>query len=168
LRGESARTQTGQRQIQIHALAGKRIERAEWLVHQHQLRIVNQSRAIAARCCMPPESSNGYLSATPASPTISSRSCARARLAACVQDVDPCIAELAGAGSQKVEDVAANWALVTELMAADSSRQQALGYFDPQRMADDYQAVKDSFEIEDYAVESAYSNDFLDMSIKMP
>ena len=53
-------------------------------------------------------------------------------------------------------------------MSADSSRQNALGYFDPERMVKDYGAVKASFDIEDYDVNSAYSNEFLDMNIKMP
>ena len=87
--------------------------------------------------------------------------------AACVVKPEPCIQELASAGSQKVEDVTANWNLVTVLMDADSSRNNALGYFDPARMASDYEAVAASFKIEAYEITDAYTNDMLDMSIKM-
>ena len=48
------------------------------------------ARAIATRCCMPPESSRGYFAAASARPTSRSRSCDRSRLrlgrhAACAQ-----------------------------------------------------------------------------------
>ncbi len=88
--------------------------------------------------------------------------------AQCVAEPDPCIKVLAEAGSQKVEDVTENWKLVVELMTHDSSINGAIGYFDPDRMKDDYDAVETSFDIEAYDVGAAYSNDFLDMSIKMP
>lgn len=88
--------------------------------------------------------------------------------ATCAQNSKPCIETLAKVGSQKVEDVTANWGLVTELMTADSSTKGALGYFAPSRMADDYEAVATSFDITPYDVKTAYTNDFLDMSIKMP
>ncbi len=88
--------------------------------------------------------------------------------ATCAQDSAPCIETLAKAGSQKVEDVTANWKLVVELMTHETSTENALGYFAPDRMADDYGAVETSFEIEAYDVSTAFTNEFLDMSIKMP
>ena len=88
--------------------------------------------------------------------------------ATCAQDSKPCIVTLAKAGSQKVEDVTNNWKLVVELMTHKTSVEGALGFFDPSRMDDDYAAVATSFEIDAYDVKSAYSNEFLDMSIKMP
>lgn len=88
--------------------------------------------------------------------------------ATCAKDSKPCIETLAKAGSQKVEDVTNNWRLVVELMTHKTSTGTALGFFDPGRMDDDYDAVKTSFDIEAYDVKSAYTNEFLDMSIKMP
>jgi len=89
--------------------------------------------------------------------------------AACVKDSKPCIETLAKAGSQKVEDVTENWKLVVELMTHDTSVNNAIGYFAPARMVTDYTAVKDSFDdVEDFDVTSSYSNEYLDMSIKMP
>ena len=86
--------------------------------------------------------------------------------AACLADPDPCIEELARAGSQRVADVRENWALVVELMDAESARSGGLGSFDPERMKADYAAVDASFEIRPFDVGSAYSNDYVDPSIK--
>lgn len=89
--------------------------------------------------------------------------------ATCVATPEPCIETLAKAGSQKVEDVTANWALVIELMTAESSVNTALGYFDPERMQGDYDGVQVSFDdVTAFDVKSAYTNEYLDMSIKMP
>jgi NitT/TauT family transport system substrate-binding protein len=89
--------------------------------------------------------------------------------ATCVATPEPCIETLAKAGSQKVVDVTANWNLVVELMTADSSVNSALGYFDPARMVTDYEGVQVSFDdVAPFEVTSAYKNDYLDMSIKMP
>jgi NitT/TauT family transport system substrate-binding protein len=89
--------------------------------------------------------------------------------ATCVATPEPCIETLAKAGSQKVEDVTANWELVVELMTADSSVNGALGYFDPARMVTDYEGVQVSFDdVAAYDITSAYTNEYLDMSTKMP
>lgn len=88
--------------------------------------------------------------------------------ATCAQNSKPCIETLAKVGSQKVEDVTENWKLVVELMTHKTSTENALGYFAPERMNDDYDAVATSFEIDAYDVTKAYTNEFLDMSIKMP
>ena len=87
---------------------------------------------------------------------------------ACVANSEPCNAELARAGSQKAEAVNLNWAKVLELMTAESAQKGGLGYFDPARMQQDYEWVKASFDIKDFDVKSAYTNEFLDTSIKMP
>ena len=87
---------------------------------------------------------------------------------ACALNSKPCIETLAKVGSQKVADVTENWKLVVELMTHETSTKIALGYFAPDRMDADYAAVKTSFDIETYDVKTAYTNDFLDMSIKMP
>lgn len=88
--------------------------------------------------------------------------------AQCVVEPEPCIKVLSDAGSQKIVDVTANWNLVVELMTHDTSVNGALGYFDTDRMSSDYEAVATSFDIEAYDVGDAFTNDFLDMSIKMP
>jgi NitT/TauT family transport system substrate-binding protein len=88
--------------------------------------------------------------------------------AACLEDPEPCNQALAEAASQKPEDVAANWALVVELMDHPTTRANALGYFDPARLDQDYKWVDASFEIEGYDVGEAYTNRFLDSAVKMP
>jgi len=89
--------------------------------------------------------------------------------AACVVTPQPCIEVLAKAGSQKVADVTANWKLVVELMTHETSVKNAIGYFAPSRMNDDHDGVMASFsDVKAYDVKSAYTNAYLDMSIKMP
>jgi len=89
--------------------------------------------------------------------------------ATCVKDPKPCIEVLAKAGSQKVDDVTENWRLVVELMTHETSVKNAIGYFDPARMKADYDAVQSSFEdIEPFDITAAYTNEYLDMSAKMP
>ena len=88
--------------------------------------------------------------------------------AACLKQPAPCVDALVAANSGlKVEDEMENWKLVAELMDADSSRQGALGYFDPQRMAADYDLIAAYFDLEKpFDIKSAYNNDYLDMSVK--
>ena len=88
--------------------------------------------------------------------------------AACVKEPEPCIDALLAANSGlKKKDSLDNWALVEQLMDAESSRTGALGYFDPDRMAADYQLIETYFALETpFDITTAYSNDHLDMSIK--
>ena len=88
---------------------------------------------------------------------------------ACVADPDPCIDALIEANSGlKRPDSVANWKLVEELMSDDNSRTVALGHFDPARMQDDYTLIETYFSLEKpFDIGQAYSNDFLDMSLKM-
>jgi NitT/TauT family transport system substrate-binding protein len=88
--------------------------------------------------------------------------------ATCLADPAPCNQALAEAASQKLEDVDANWALVVELMDHPVTRANALGYFDPARLEQDYKWVDASFDIEGYDVKEAYTNEFLDTAVKMP
>lgn len=89
--------------------------------------------------------------------------------ATCVKNPKPCIETLAKAGSQKVADVTENWKLVVELMTHKTSVENALGYFADGRMNDDYAGVKASFsDIEAFEIKNAYTNQYLDMAIKMP
>jgi NitT/TauT family transport system substrate-binding protein len=88
--------------------------------------------------------------------------------ATCLADAAPCNQALAEAASQKIEDVSANWDLVVELMDHPVTRENALGYFDPARLEQDYKWVDASFDIEPYRVSEAYTNEFLDTAVKMP
>ncbi len=88
---------------------------------------------------------------------------------ACVADPDPCIDALIEANSGlKRPDSVANWQLVEELMSDKNSRSVALGHFDPTRMQDDYKLIETYFSLEKpFDITDAYSNDFLDTSLKM-
>jgi NitT/TauT family transport system substrate-binding protein len=88
--------------------------------------------------------------------------------AACAKNVEPCITALINANSGlKRPSSMANWALVKELMDADSSRNGAIGYFDPARMDADYKLIEAYFKLEKpFDINGAYRNDFLDMSVK--
>jgi NitT/TauT family transport system substrate-binding protein len=88
--------------------------------------------------------------------------------AQCVKTPDPCLDALIKANSGiKKASALSNWNLVVELMDAKSSREGALGYFDPQRMEGDYKLIETYFNLEKpFDIKSAYSNDFLDMGTK--
>ncbi len=87
--------------------------------------------------------------------------------ATCLEAPEPCNQTLAAAASQKMDDVQANWDLVVELMDHPVNREEALGWFDPDRMAQDLAWVEASFAIEGYDVGEAYTNEFLDTSVTM-
>ncbi|NBB82157.1 MAG: ABC transporter substrate-binding protein [Alphaproteobacteria bacterium] len=88
--------------------------------------------------------------------------------AACVEDPGPCVDTLAEAASQNPADVRANWDLVVELMTGEGAGETPLGHFDPERMAETYGFVADSFEIEAFDVTDAYTNSYLDDAVTMP
>ncbi len=89
--------------------------------------------------------------------------------AACVADAKPCIQALVDAnGALKYDNEMTNWQLVEDLMSDKSSKTVALGIHDDARMAADYALVKDYIGIDKpFDVKSAYTNEFLDRSIKM-
>ena len=60
------------RDFLLQACAGLRIEGGKRFIHQKDFRVVDQHGAIAARCCIPPDSSCGYLFSAPASFTMAS------------------------------------------------------------------------------------------------
>ena len=88
--------------------------------------------------------------------------------AACAKNVDPCIDALLAANSGlKRGGSLANWALVKELMDAKSSREGAIGYFDPTRMEADYKLIEAYFKLKaPFDIKKTYTNEFLDMSVK--
>lgn len=88
----------------------------------------------------------------------------------CVENHEPCVDALVSANTGlKKDNELQNWQLVTELMSNEHSRSVGLGHFEDARMADDYALVEKYFEIrEPFDVKTAYVNDFIDTSIKMP
>lgn len=88
----------------------------------------------------------------------------------CVENPEPCVDALVSANTGlKKDNELRNWALVTELMSNEHSRNVGLGHFEDKRMADDYGMVETYFEIKQpFDVKGAYTNEFIDTSIKMP
>ena len=90
--------------------------------------------------------------------------------AACVTTPAPCVQALVEAnGALQVENETTNWKLVNVLMRDKYSEGIALGILDDARMAADYDIVKTYLGLETpFDVKIAYTNEFLDRSIKMP
>ena len=89
--------------------------------------------------------------------------------AACVASADPCLkalfAEVSGLDDRVQHD---QWNRIKELMRDPSTTTIALGWFDAQRMANDYALVKTYFGLEKpFDIQEAYTDAFLDTSIKM-
>jgi NitT/TauT family transport system substrate-binding protein len=89
--------------------------------------------------------------------------------AACVADPKPCVDALVEANSGlQADSQLVNWHEVEQLMSDKTSQTVALGWFDPKRMTDTYDLVKTYVGLDKpFDVEQAYTNDFLDKSIKM-
>jgi NitT/TauT family transport system substrate-binding protein len=89
--------------------------------------------------------------------------------ATCVADPKPCIQALIDANSGlKFDDQMVNWEEVTQLMSDKTSQTVALGWFDPQRMRNDYTMTAKYVGIgKPFDVSKYYTNEFLDKSIKM-
>lgn len=88
--------------------------------------------------------------------------------AACFKEPDPCTRALAEATSQKPEDVLANWRRVETLVSDDRARTVAIGSFDPKRMEADVQLIESIFNVKVGEPSKAFSNDYLDGSVKLP
>jgi NitT/TauT family transport system substrate-binding protein len=89
--------------------------------------------------------------------------------AACVADPKPCVQALIDAnGALKYDNEMTNWQLVEVLMSDKFSKSVALGIHDDARMAADYDVVKTYIGLDkEFDVKTAYTNEFLDRSIKM-
>lgn len=90
--------------------------------------------------------------------------------AACVKDVDPCLkalfASVSGLDWRVQQD---QWGRIKELMRDPYTTTIALGWLEPERMEKDYDLVKTYFGVEKpFDVRTAYTDEFLDKSIKMP
>ncbi|EIM26455.1 ABC transporter substrate-binding protein [Microvirga lotononidis] len=89
--------------------------------------------------------------------------------AACVQDVAPCLKALMASVSGLDEDNQRDqWNRIKELMRDPTTTSTALGAFDDQRVKNDFEMVKTYFGLEQpFEASTAYTNEFLDTSIKM-
>jgi NitT/TauT family transport system substrate-binding protein len=89
--------------------------------------------------------------------------------AACVANANPCVQALVEAnGALQFDNELQNWRLVEVLMSDKFSKTVALGVLDDARMAADYDLVKTYIGLDaPYDVKAAYTNEFLDRSIKM-
>lgn len=89
--------------------------------------------------------------------------------AACVATPRPCVQALVDAnGALQFDNELQNWSLVEVLMSDKFSKGTALGILDDGRMAADYDIVKTYIGLDKpFDVKTAYTNEFLDRSIKM-
>jgi NitT/TauT family transport system substrate-binding protein len=89
--------------------------------------------------------------------------------AACVADAKPCIDALMEVSSGlKRPDQNNQWSRVKELMTDKFTTSVALGYMDPGRMVKDYNLVATYFKMKTpFDIKTAYTNEFLDRSVKM-
>ena len=89
--------------------------------------------------------------------------------AECAKTPQPCIDALVESVSGlNAADQLVNWQLTAVLMSDAVSRSAGLGWFDPKRMENDYQLVSTYIGIDKpFDVKTAYTNQFLDPSIKM-
>lgn len=90
--------------------------------------------------------------------------------AACVKDQEPCLNALLEDVSGLDRDNQRNqWQRVKELMRDKVTTTVALGWFDAERLASDYDLVKTYFGMDQpFDLKTAYTNEFLDPAIKMP
>ena len=90
--------------------------------------------------------------------------------AACVETPEPCIEALVTANTGlQTDNELQNWALVVELMTDETSTTKGLGYFDPERLANDYDLTETHFEVDQpFDILEAVTNDFIDPSIVVP
>ena len=89
--------------------------------------------------------------------------------AACVADPKPYVQALVEAGGAlKFDNEMTNWSLVEVLMSDKFSKSIALGIHEDARMQADYELVRDYVGLDKpFDVKTAYTNEFLDRSIKM-
>jgi len=90
--------------------------------------------------------------------------------AACVENVDPCLDALLEevSGLDRANQID-QWNRVKELMVDETTTSFALGGFDAERMKQDYETVNTYLQLETpFDIEAAYTNEFLDQTIKMP
>jgi NitT/TauT family transport system substrate-binding protein len=89
--------------------------------------------------------------------------------AACIALPEPCVQALIEAsGALKFDNALTSWKRVATLMSDRTSREVALGLHDDVRMKADYGLVLEYIGLDKpFDVKSAYTNEFLDRSVKM-
>jgi NitT/TauT family transport system substrate-binding protein len=88
----------------------------------------------------------------------------------CWDAPDPCLQSmLADVSGLSLEGEQATWRLVKELMDDSHFRRETLGWFDPPRVASDYELVEKYFTLDKkFDPAAIYTNRFLDKSVKLP
>lgn len=87
----------------------------------------------------------------------------------CAENAEECVGILPDyASGLNVEAAMANWMVTTRLMSDQFSTTQGLGYFDPDRIAADYDLVETYFDIDTpFDPSTIYTNDFIDPDVVM-
>jgi NitT/TauT family transport system substrate-binding protein len=85
--------------------------------------------------------------------------------ATCMVKPEPCVATVAAAASQDVKDLADSWKLVATLVKTPDTG-HAVGWLDPQRVQSDFALVKKIFGTKEADAGAAFTNAYLDPSIK--
>ena len=90
--------------------------------------------------------------------------------AECAKTPEPCVKALVEANGALLYDNELTTGISSPiLMSDDTSRTVALGWHDDKRMADDYKLVDEYLKMEKpYDIKTAYTNEFLDKTVKMP
>jgi NitT/TauT family transport system substrate-binding protein len=89
----------------------------------------------------------------------------------CVQTPDPCIAAMTAVVSGiKADEELQNWKLtVSALFDDDAFRQQAFGWFVPERVKSDLAVVRENFELKEaFDADALATNSMLDTSLRLP
>jgi len=89
--------------------------------------------------------------------------------AACVANFQPCLdALMSDVSGLEADNQKDQWNRIKELMRDETTQTVALGAFSPERMAADYNMVETYFDLkEPFDIETVYTNEFLDETIKM-
>ena len=85
----------------------------------------------------------------------------------CLKNPTPCTETVAKATSQDPKVLAGSWGLVAQLVRTKTDA-HPIGWFDAKRMQDDFNLVKQVFGTTDKGPQEAYTNEYLDPSIKQP
>ncbi len=84
--------------------------------------------------------------------------------ATCMIRPDPCVATVAAAASQDVKDLSDSWKLVAALVKTPPDH--PVGWLDPKRVESDFNLVKKVFGTKEADAHAAFSDAYLDPSIK--
>lgn len=87
----------------------------------------------------------------------------------CMRDIAPCYAVMKENTSGLNDELElANWENMKVLMDSELAAEKGLGWFDPARVASDYELIAGTIGIETpFSPESAFTNDLLDTEVKL-